>query len=173
MGSIIKTSRTSKLTAGSTCRFEIRCSLPRIVPIVLLESASSSQSACLLIIPGDPSPRCGGFAAGTGRGGQRRSIRCRAARLTRENACESSAWRSWVLYLVLVTSWPCCRNHLILGIIVGIVLGVLIYPYIAIISTVLYFNLVELKEGLVMASETVVEETLIVDEGPADPPPAV
>jgi len=25
----------------------------------------------------------------------------------------------------------------------------------------------------VMASETVVEDTLIVDEGPADPPPAV
>ncbi len=100
----------------------------------------------------------------------------RSSDLTRENRMRilGLAILILILYLVLIIVVALLAAITpILGIIVGIVLGVLIYPYIAIISTVLYFNLVELKEGLVMASETVVEETLIVDEGPADPPPAV
>jgi len=56
----------------------------------------------------------------------------------------------------------------ILGAIVGLVLGVLLYPYVYMLTTVLYYRLVELKEGGVVA----VEETLIVEED-AGPPPAI
>jgi len=54
----------------------------------------------------------------------------------------------------------------VVGIILVVILGVLLYPYIAIISTVLYYRLVELKEGVVVA----VEETVIIEE---EPPPAI
>lgn len=54
----------------------------------------------------------------------------------------------------------------ILGIIVVVLLGVVLYPYIAIISTVLYYRLLDLKEGVSMT----VEETVIIEE---TPPPAV
>lgn len=62
----------------------------------------------------------------------------------------------------------------ILGAIAAIVLGVLIYPYVSIITAVLYFRLVELKEGVAGAiNDVVVEENVVVDEGPVNPPPAV
>lgn len=56
----------------------------------------------------------------------------------------------------------------ILGALALLILGVLLYPYVYMLTTVLYFRLVELKEGGVIA----VEETLIVEED-AGPPPAV
>ena len=56
----------------------------------------------------------------------------------------------------------------VLGAIVGLVLGILLYPYISMLTAVLYFRLVELKEGGVVA----VEETVIIEED-AGPPPAV
>ncbi len=56
----------------------------------------------------------------------------------------------------------------IIGALAMLVLGVLLYPYIYMLTTVLYFRLVELKEGGVVA----VEETVIVEED-AGPPPAV
>ena len=56
----------------------------------------------------------------------------------------------------------------ILGAIVGLVLGILLYPYISMLTAVLYYRLVELKEGGVVA----VEETVIVEED-AGPPPVV
>lgn len=67
-----------------------------------------------------------------------------------------------VVFLSLV-SW-------FIGAIAGIILGVIIYPYVSILAAVLYFRLIDLKEGV-----AVVEETVIVEEtiNPADPPPAV
>lgn len=62
----------------------------------------------------------------------------------------------------------------IIGIIALIILGVLLYPYIAIIGAVLYYRLVELKEGGVVTAG--VQETVIVEEtinDPGAPPPAV
>ncbi|MBK8294744.1 MAG: hypothetical protein IPK93_08235 [Solirubrobacterales bacterium] len=62
----------------------------------------------------------------------------------------------------------------IIGVIALIILGVLLYPYIAIIGAVLYYRLVELKEGGVVAAG--VQETVIVEEtinDPGAPPPAV
>jgi len=56
----------------------------------------------------------------------------------------------------------------VLGIIALIIVGVLAYPYIAIISAVLYYRLVELKDGVVVA----VEETVVVDEAVEPPPTA-
>jgi len=56
----------------------------------------------------------------------------------------------------------------IVGIIALIIVGVLAYPYIAIISAVLYYRLVELKEGVVVA----VQETVVVEET-FDPPPTI
>ncbi len=56
----------------------------------------------------------------------------------------------------------------IIGALAMLVLGVLLYPYIYMLTTVLYFRLVELKEGGVVA----VEETVIVEED-AGPPPAI
>ena len=56
----------------------------------------------------------------------------------------------------------------ILGAIVGLVLGILLYPYISMLTAVLYYRLVELKEGGVVAFE----ETVIVEED-AGPPPVV
>lgn len=56
----------------------------------------------------------------------------------------------------------------ILGALAFLILGVLLYPYIYMLTTVLYFRLVELKEGGV----AVVEETLVVEED-AGPPPAM
>ncbi len=56
----------------------------------------------------------------------------------------------------------------LIGIIVLIAVGVLAYPYIAIISTVLYYRLRELKDGVVVA----VEETVVVEESPEPPPTA-
>ena len=69
-----------------------------------------------------------------------------------------------VVGLLSLASW-------ILGALVGIVLGVLIYPYVSILAAVLYYRLVQLKEG----GSVVIEETVIVEEtiNPADPPPAV
>jgi hypothetical protein len=55
----------------------------------------------------------------------------------------------------------------VLGVIALIVIGVLAYPYIAIISAVLYYRLVALKEGVVIA----VEETVVDDA--VEPPPTV
>ncbi|MBN8868122.1 MAG: hypothetical protein J0H98_11265 [Solirubrobacterales bacterium] len=57
----------------------------------------------------------------------------------------------------------------VLGAVVGLILGVLLYPYISMLSAVLYFRLRELKEGGVIA----VEETLIVEEDAGPPPPVV
>jgi hypothetical protein len=57
----------------------------------------------------------------------------------------------------------------VIGIIALIVIGVVAYPYVAIISAVLYFRLVELKEGAVVA----VEESVVVEETTPEPPPAV
>jgi hypothetical protein len=54
----------------------------------------------------------------------------------------------------------------VVGIIALIVIGVLAYPYVAIISAVLYYRLRELKEGVVVA----VEETVVVEDTP--PPTA-
>ena len=56
-----------------------------------------------------------------------------------------------VVFLSLVMWW--------LGAIVGIVLGVIVYPYVSILAAVLYFRLRDLKEG-----GAVVEETVIVEE---------
>lgn len=56
----------------------------------------------------------------------------------------------------------------VLGAIVGLVLGILLYPYISMLTAVLYYRLVELKEGGVVA----VEETVIIEED-AGPPPVV
>lgn len=56
----------------------------------------------------------------------------------------------------------------ILGALAGLILGILLYPYLAMLTTVLYYRLVELKEGGV----AVVEETMVVEED-AGPPPAV
>jgi len=64
----------------------------------------------------------------------------------------------------------------IVGIIALIILGVVLYPYIAIIGTVLYYRLVELKEGGVVTAgvqETVIVEETVVDPGAPPPPPAV
>jgi len=64
----------------------------------------------------------------------------------------------------------------IIGAIALIILGVLLYPYIAIIGAVLYYRLVELKEGGVVAAgvqETVIVEETINDPGAPPPPPAV
>lgn len=55
-----------------------------------------------------------------------------------------------------------------LGALVGLILGILLYPYISMLTAVLYYRLVELKEGGV----AVVEETVVVEED-AGPPPAV
>jgi len=55
-----------------------------------------------------------------------------------------------------------------LGALVGLILGVLLYPYVSMLTTVLYYRLVELKEGGV----AVVEETVVIEED-AGPPPAV
>ena len=60
------------------------------------------------------------------------------------------------------------RGGKTIGALAMLVLGVLLYPYIYMLTTVLYFRLVELKEGGVVA----VEETVIVEED-AGPPPAV
>ncbi len=54
----------------------------------------------------------------------------------------------------------------VVGIIALVVVGVLAYPYVAIISAVLYYRLRELKEGVAVA----VEETVVVEES-IDPPP--
>jgi hypothetical protein len=54
----------------------------------------------------------------------------------------------------------------VLGIIALVAIGVIAYPYIAIISAVLYYRLVEVKEGFAVA----VEETVVVEEA-IDPPP--
>ncbi|MGK2955606.1 MAG: YciC family protein [Solirubrobacterales bacterium] len=69
---------------------------------------------------------------------------------------------------VLVAATP------IVGVIALIILGVLIYPYISIIAAVLYYRLVELKEGVVTGGA--IEETVVVEEAvvdPGTPPPAV
>lgn len=55
-----------------------------------------------------------------------------------------------------------------LGALAGLILGILLYPYISMLTAVLYYRLVELKEGGV----AVVEETLVVEED-AGPPPVV
>jgi hypothetical protein len=54
----------------------------------------------------------------------------------------------------------------ILAIVALIALGVIVYPYIAIIAAVLYYRLRELHEGAAVA----VEETVVVQET-VDPPP--
>ncbi len=54
----------------------------------------------------------------------------------------------------------------VLGIIALIIVGVLAYPFVAIISAVLYYRLRELKEGVAVA----VEETVIVEESIDTPP---
>jgi hypothetical protein len=54
----------------------------------------------------------------------------------------------------------------VVGIILLVALGVALFPYIAIIAAVLFYRLVELKEGVVVA----VEETGVVEES-ADAPP--
>lgn len=64
----------------------------------------------------------------------------------------------------------------IIGVILLVILGVVLYPYISIIAAVLYYRLVELKEGVVTGGA--VQETVIVEETAADPgrppaPPAV
>ena len=56
----------------------------------------------------------------------------------------------------------------VLGIVALIIVGVLVYPYIAIISAVLYYRLVELKDGFVAA----VEETVVVEDAVEPPPTA-
>lgn len=67
-----------------------------------------------------------------------------------------------ILVVVLTAIAP------ILGALGGLILGILLYPYLYMLTAVLYFRLVELKEGGVVA----VEETVIVEED-AGPPPAV
>ncbi len=56
----------------------------------------------------------------------------------------------------------------ILGAIVGLILGILLYPYLAMLTTVLYYRLVELKEGGV----AVVDETVVIEEDAGPPPVA-
>lgn len=55
----------------------------------------------------------------------------------------------------------------VVGVIALIIVGVLAYPYVAIISAVLYYRLRELKEGVAVA----VEETVIVEDTLDTPPP--
>jgi len=57
----------------------------------------------------------------------------------------------------------------ILGVIAGLAVAVAVYPYVSIIGAVLYFRLREMKEGLA-GPGVVVQETVIVDEGPINPP---
>jgi hypothetical protein len=56
----------------------------------------------------------------------------------------------------------------VVGIIALVAIGVLAYPYVAIISAVLYYRLRELKDGVVVA----VEETVVVEDSPEPPPTA-
>jgi len=95
----------------------------------------------------------------------------RSAELTRDNRMRILAvgilailivWGVAALtVLVSLASWW-------LGALVGLILGILLYPYLSMLATVLYYRLVELKEGGV----AVVEETVVVEED-AGPPPAV
>lgn len=95
----------------------------------------------------------------------------RSAELTRDNRMRILAvgilailivWGVAALtVLVSLASWW-------LGALVGLILGILLYPYLSMLATVLYYRLVELKEGGV----AVVEETVVVEED-ASPPPAV
>jgi hypothetical protein len=56
----------------------------------------------------------------------------------------------------------------ILAIIALIIIGVVVYPYIAIIAAVLYYRLRELHEG----GSVAVQETVIVEESVEPPPTA-
>ncbi len=94
----------------------------------------------------------------------------RSADLTRDNRMRILAVGILVVLIAVGLGVLVILTSLItpiLGAIVGIVLGVLLYPYLAMLRTVLYFRLVELKDGV-----AVVEETLVVEED-AGPPPAV
>jgi hypothetical protein len=70
----------------------------------------------------------------------------------------------FILAVVVVLSLA----NWILGAVAGIVLGVLIYPYVSILAAVLYYRLVGLKEGVVTGSP-------LAEEANPDPglPPAV
>lgn len=95
----------------------------------------------------------------------------RSAELTRDNRMRILA--VGILLILILIGVSLVASLLaavtpILGALVGLVLGILLYPYVYMLTTVLYFRLVELKEGGVVA----VEETVIVEED-AGPPPAV
>ncbi len=65
----------------------------------------------------------------------------------------------------------------IVGALAGIILGVLIYPYASMLAAVLYYRLLEVKDGVVtggvVVQETVIVEETINDPGVPPPPPAV
>ncbi len=73
-----------------------------------------------------------------------------------------------VLYLVIVALGALLAAAVpVVGVIALVIVGVLAYPYISIISAVLYYRLRELKDGVVVA----VEETVVVEEPLDNPPP--
>ena len=95
----------------------------------------------------------------------------RSAELTRDNRMRILA----VGILVVLIAWGVVALTVLLsmmvwwiGALAGLILGILLYPYLSMLTTVLYFRLVELQEGGVVA----VEETVVVEED-AGPPPAV
>jgi hypothetical protein len=72
-----------------------------------------------------------------------------------------------LIYLVVVILGALLAAAVpVIGVIALVAVGVIAYPYVSIISTVLYYRLRELKDGVVVA----VEETVIVEE---TPPPTV
>ncbi len=95
----------------------------------------------------------------------------RSAELTRDNRMRILAVGLLVILIIIgivAVTFILTMASPFLGAIGALVLGILLYPYLAMLTTVLYFRLVELKEGSVVA----VEETVIVEED-AGPPPVV
>ncbi len=95
----------------------------------------------------------------------------RSAELTRDNRMRILAVGLLIILIVIgvaAITFILTMANPFLGAIGGLILGILLYPYLAMLTTVLYFRLVELKEGGVVA----VEETAIIEED-AGPPPVV
>ncbi len=153
--------------------------LPRLVPIILLQIVVGILTAIgfvFLIVPGVILTLMWivSLPAMVIEGGGVFDSMSRSSDLTRDNRMRI-LWLGILILLIylaiaiigglLIAAIP------VVGVILLIVLGVLLYPYIAIISAVLYYRLLEVKGE----SSVVIEETLIVEEpiNPADPPPAV
>lgn len=94
----------------------------------------------------------------------------RSAELTKDNRMRILAVGILVILIVVgigVLAGLLAMVTPILGALGGLILGILLYPYLSMLTTVLYFRLTELKDGVV-----VVEETMVVEED-AGPPPAI